>query len=414
MNPFTYAFIGALIFTLALRWMLSMRHLRHVARHRDAVPEAFAGTISLAAHQKAADYTTAKTRLGLFQALADTVLVAVLTLGGGLDALQWLSANLAGGELSRGILLIALVAGVSMLVSLPFGLYTTFGIERRFGFNRITFRLWLADAIKGLLLGALIGLPLAGVILFLMQASGSLWWLYAWLVWSGFSLLMLVLYPTFIAPLFNRFTPLAQGALRARIEALLARTGFASNGIFVMDGSRRSSHGNAYFTGMGRAKRIVFFDTLLKELDDEEIEAVLAHELGHFRRRHITQRMIFSFALTLGFLYLLGQLLDQAWFYAGLGVSQPGTAVALVLFTLVMPVFTFVFTPLSSLLSRRHEYEADAFAATEARADALVSALVKLYRDNASTLTPDPMHSAFYDSHPPAALRIGHLKGLNA
>ncbi|WP_054285784.1 M48 family metallopeptidase [Gulbenkiania mobilis] len=414
MNPFTYAFIGALIFTLALRWMLSMRHLRHVARHRDAVPEAFAGTISLAAHQKAADYTTAKTRLGLFQALADTVLVAVLTLGGGLDALQWLSANLAGGELSRGILLIALVAGVSMLVSLPFGLYTTFGIERRFGFNRMTFRLWLADAIKGLLLGALIGLPLAGVILFLMQASGSLWWLYAWLVWSGFSLLMLVLYPTFIAPLFNRFTPLAQGALRARIEALLARTGFASNGIFVMDGSRRSSHGNAYFTGMGRAKRIVFFDTLLKELDDEEIEAVLAHELGHFRRRHITQRMLFSFALTLGFLYLLGQLLDQAWFYAGLGVSQPGTAVALVLFTLVMPVFTFVFTPLSSLLSRRHEYEADAFAATEARADALVSALVKLYRDNASTLTPDPMHSAFYDSHPPAALRIGHLKGLNA
>ncbi|CUA84617.1 Zn-dependent protease with chaperone function [Gulbenkiania indica] len=414
MNPFTYAFIGALIFTLALRWMLSVRHLRHVARHRDAVPEAFAGTISLAAHQKAADYTTAKTRLGLFQALADTVLVAVLTLGGGLDALQWLSANLAGGELSRGILLIALVAGVSMLVSLPFGLYTTFGIERRFGFNRMTFRLWLADAIKGLLLGALIGLPLAGVILFLMQASGSLWWLYAWLVWSGFSLLMLVLYPTFIAPLFNRFTPLAQGALRARIEALLARTGFASNGIFVMDGSRRSSHGNAYFTGMGRAKRIVFFDTLLKELDDEEIEAVLAHELGHFRRRHITQRMIFSFALTLGFLYLLGQLLDQAWFYAGLGVSQPGTAVALVLFTLVMPVFTFVFTPLSSLLSRRHEYEADAFAATEARADALVSALVKLYRDNASTLTPDPMHSAFYDSHPPAALRIGHLKGLNA
>lgn len=414
MNPFTYAFIGALIFTLALRWMLSVRHLRHVARHRDAVPEAFAGTISLAAHQKAADYTTAKTRLSLFQALADTVLVAVLTLGGGLDALQWLSANLAGGELSRGILLIALVAGVSMLVSLPFGLYTTFGIERRFGFNRMTFRLWLADAIKGLLLGALIGLPLAGVILFLMQASGSLWWLYAWLVWSGFSLLMLVLYPTFIAPLFNRFTPLAQGALRARIEALLARTGFASNGIFVMDGSRRSSHGNAYFTGMGRAKRIVFFDTLLKELDDEEIEAVLAHELGHFRRRHITQRMIFSFALTLGFLYLLGQLLDQAWFYAGLGVSQPGTAVALVLFTLVMPVFTFVFTPLSSLLSRRHEYEADAFAATEARADALVSALVKLYRDNASTLTPDPMHSAFYDSHPPAALRIGHLKGLNA
>lgn len=413
MNPFTYAFIGALIFTLALRWMLSVRHLRHVARHRDAVPEAFAGTISLAAHQKAADYTTAKTRLGLFQALADTVLVAVLTLGGGLDALQWLSANLAGGDLPRGILLIALVAGVSMLVSLPFGLYTTFGIERRFGFNRMTFRLWLADAIKGLLLGALIGLPLAGVILFLMQASGSLWWLYAWLVWSGFSLLMLVLYPTFIAPLFNRFTPLAQGALRARIEALLARTGFASNGIFVMDGSRRSSHGNAYFTGMGRAKRIVFFDTLLKELDDEEIEAVLAHELGHFRRRHITQRMIFSFALTLGFLYLLGQLLDQAWFYAGLGVSQPGTAVALVLFTLVMPVFTFVFTPLSSLLSRRHEYEADAFAATEARADALVSALVKLYRDNASTLTPDPMHSAFYDSHPPAALRIGHLKGLN-
>ncbi len=312
-----------------------------------------------------------------------------------------------------GILLVVAVTIISSTISLPISLYSTFRIEARYGFNKMTLRMFVLDLIKGSLIGAIIGLPLLALVLWLMAQAGPLWWLWVWLVWSAFQLLMVALYPTLIAPLFNRFSPLEDLELKQRIEALLARTGFKSQGVFVMDGSRRSSHGNAYFTGFGSAKRIVFFDTLLKQLAPQEIEAVLAHELGHFKRKHIVKRISFAFALSLGFLFILGQLLDASWFYTALGVSTPSTAMALILFFMAVPAFTFPLTPLSSLMSRRHEYEADSFAASQAEAQHLIDALVKLYRDNASTLTPDPLHSAFYDSHPPASLRIAHLKGAS-
>jgi STE24 endopeptidase len=315
------------------------------------------------------------------------------------------------GSVASGLLLVVAVTLISSAVSLPLSLYSTFRIEARYGFNKMSLRMFVLDMVKGSLIGAVIGLPLLALVLWLMAQAGPLWWLWVWLVWSAFQLLMVALYPTLIAPLFNRFSPLEDLELKQRIEALLARTGFTSQGVFVMDGSRRSSHGNAYFTGFGSAKRIVFFDTLLKQLAPEEIEAVLAHELGHFKRKHIVKRISFAFALSLGFLFILGQLLDANWFYAALGVSTPSTAMALVLFFMAVPAFTFPLTPLSSLMSRRHEYEADGFAASQADAQHLIDALVKLYRDNASTLTPDPLHSAFYDSHPPASLRIAHLKG---
>jgi len=299
------------------------------------------------------------------------------------------------------------------VLDLPFSWYRQFRIEQKFGFNRMTLKLWVADLAKSLALTTLLGLPLLAAVLWLMRSAGDLWWLYAWLLWIGFNALVLVLYPTLIAPLFNKFEPLADGRLADRINALLARTGFSSKGVFVMDGSRRSAHGNAYFTGLGRAKRIVFFDTLVERLQPSEIEAVLAHELGHFKLKHIAKRLVFSFVASLAFLALLGWLIAQPWFYTGLGVTPSLTGsnhgVALVLFALVLPVFTFVFAPVASLLSRRHEFEADAFAARHASAGDLVNALVKLYQDNASTLTPDPLHSAFYDSHPPASIRIQRL-----
>jgi STE24 endopeptidase len=410
---FSVLFVTFLVLTLGLRFWLASRHIRHIARHRAQVPAEFAARIPLDAHQKAADYTVARTRFGLASLVFNSVVLLGFTLFGGLQALSIALLHLLGSGMLHQMALLVAFAAISGVLDLPFDYYRQFVLEQRFGFNKMSVGLWLADMAKGALVGAAIGLPLIWVVLTLMDQTGALWWLYAWLVWSGFQLLMMVLYPTVIAPLFNKFSPLADDSLRARIEGLMARVGFASKGLFVMDGSKRSAHGNAYFSGFGANKRIVFFDTLLERLAPQEIEAVLAHELGHFKLRHIVKRIVLLFAVSLGFLALLGYLKGQAWFYTGLGV-QPlmgasNDAMALVLFVLVLPVFTFVFSPLSSITSRKHEFEADAFAARHTDARDLVSALVKMYEDNASTLTPDPLHSAFYDSHPPASVRIRHL-----
>ncbi len=413
MNAFTWTFLAALAAATLARLWLAQRQVRHVRAHRASVPAEFAEAIALAAHQKAADYTVAKARLGMLDVLLGAVILVALTLGG---ALQWMSAQwgawFAPGGLAHGT---ALIAGAVVLLStleLPVSLYRTFVIEARFGFNRMSLALFLADLAKSALLGAALGLPLLVLVLWLMGRMGEAWWLYVWLAWIGFNLLVLMIYPTFIAPLFNKFSPLEDPALAGRIERLLARCGFTSNGLYVMDGSRRSAHGNAYFTGFGAAKRIVFFDTLLARLAPGEVEAVLAHELGHYRRHHVWKRIALLFALSLGLLWVLGQLLDEPWFYAGLNAGAPGDAMGLLLFVLVVPVFTFFLQPLTSLYSRRHEFEADAYAAAHASAAELVRALVKLYQDNAATLTPDPLHSAFYDSHPPAARRIARLQAL--
>jgi STE24 endopeptidase len=410
---FSVLFVGFLVVTLAVRFWLGSRHIRHVLAHRNAVPPQFAEKVPLAAHQKAADYTVAKTKFGLLLLLVNTGVLIGFTLLGGL---QWLSSALMGitgpGMTYQLGLLIAF-AVISGAIDLPFDYYKQFVLEAKFGFNKMTPGLFVADLVKGVLLGAAIGLPLLWIILTLMEKSGQLWWFYAWLVFTAFQLLMLVLYPTVIAPLFNKFTPLADDSLRARIENLMRRVGFASKGLFVMDGSKRSAHGNAYFSGFGAAKRIVFFDTLLARLAPHEIEAVLAHELGHFKLKHIVKRIVVMFGVSLGFLALLGYLKGRTWFYTGLGVDPVfgvgNDAMALILFVLALPVFTFLFSPLTSITSRKHEFEADAFAAKHSNAQDLVSALVKLYEDNASTLTPDPVHSAFYDSHPPASVRINRL-----
>ena len=413
-SAFSVLFVVFLLLTLGLRYWLARRHIRHVLRHRDQVPAEFAAKIPLSAHQKAADYTVAKTRFGLWAALWNTLVLTGFTLLGGLQALSTALLHATGPGMVHQILLIVAFAIVSGALDLPFSYYRQFVLEERFGFNKMTVGLWLADAVKGGLVGAVIGLPLLWVVLTLMDRTGALWWLYAWLVWSGFQLLMMVLYPTVIAPLFNKFTPLTDDNLKDRIEGLMTRVGFAAKGLFVMDGSKRSAHGNAYFSGFGSNKRIVFFDTLLSRLAPEEIEAVLAHELGHFKLKHIVKRIGVLFALSLAFLALLGWLKTQVWFYTGLGVlpllGQSNDAMALLLFTLVLPVFTFPFSPLTSITSRKHEFEADAFAASHSDARDLVSALVKMYEDNAATLTPDPIHSAFYDSHPPASVRIRHLR----
>ncbi|WP_050475736.1 M48 family metallopeptidase [Herbaspirillum rhizosphaerae] len=411
---FSVLFVGFLLLTLLVRFWLSSRHIRHVLAHRSAVPAEFAEKIPLAAHQKAADYTVARTKFGLLTLVVNSAVLVGFTLLGGLQLLSSLLLGWFGGpDMLYQLGLIVAFALISGLIDLPFDYYRQFVLEARFGFNKMTRGLFFADTVKNSLIGAVIGLPLLWVILTLMDKSGSLWWFYAWLVWSGFQLLMLVLYPTVIAPLFNKFTPLDDDSLRARIEGLMQRVGFASKGLFVMDGSKRSAHGNAYFSGFGAGKRIVFFDTLLARLAPHEIEAVLAHELGHFKLKHIVKRITVMFAISLVFLALLGYLKQQAWFYTGLGVDPmlfgSNDAMALILFMLALPIFTFLLSPLSSLSSRKHEFEADAFAAQHTNAQDLVSALVKLYEDNASTLTPDPLHSAFYDSHPPASLRIGKL-----
>ncbi|WP_292043750.1 M48 family metallopeptidase [Massilia sp. UBA6681] len=410
---FSVLFVVFFALTLGVRFWLANRHIRHVLRHRASVPAEFAPKVPLAAHQKAADYTVARTRLGIASMLWGGVVLIGFTLLGGLQALSVSLLGLTGPGMTHQMALVVAFAIASGLLDLPFDWYRQFVLEQRFGFNKMTPGLWVADMFKGLLLGAVIGLPLLWVILALMERSGDLWWLWAWCVWSGFQLLMMVLYPTVIAPMFNKFTPLEDVSLKERIEGLMARVGFASKGLFVMDGSKRSAHGNAYFSGFGSNKRIVFFDTLLSRLEPHEIEAVLAHELGHFKLRHIVKRIVVMFALSLAFLALLGYLKNQAWFYTGLGVlpmmNASNDGMALILFALVLPVFTFVLSPLSSITSRKHEFEADAFAAKHTDSSHLVSALVKMYEDNASTLTPDPLYSSFYDSHPPASVRVKHL-----
>ena len=409
MNALTYLLIIALIAGLLLQWRLGVRHIRHIGANRDRVPDDFADKIPLDAHRKAADYTCAKTRAGLAELAVSSILLLVWTLGGALDLLDAALRPYQLPTLWTGTIFILAVLLISSLLDLPLSIYRTFGLEQRFGFNRMTPRLFVTDLLKNALLALVIGTPLILLALWFMDNAGAWWWLYLWLTWLGFNLVMVWAYPAFIAPLFNEFRPLDNAELATRIAALLDRNGFTSNGIFVMDGSTRSTHGNAYFTGLGANKRIVFFDTLVDELSHDEIEAVLAHELGHFKCGHIKKRLaILGTTFLIGFA-LLGVLLELPWFYAGLGVSEPSTWMALTLFVLVAPAFTFFLQPLFSSVSRKHEFEADDFAKAQVRAGSLVNALVKLYRENANTLTPDPLYSAFHDSHPPAPIRIAHL-----
>ncbi|MDE1008297.1 MAG: M48 family metallopeptidase [Paraburkholderia fungorum] len=410
---FTVLFVVAVVAMVGTKLWLASRQIRFVAGHREQVPSQFAGTIALTAHQRAADYTIERTRLAMIEVVVGAAVLIGLTLLGGVQALDLAISDWLGRGYVGQIVLVAAVIAITGVIDLPFEYYRQFVVEQRFGFNRMSKGIFFLDRLKGLLLGAAFGLPLLFVVLWLMNQAGSLWWLWTWIVWVAFQMLVLVLYPSFIAPLFNKFEPLKDEALKSRIEALMQRCGFAAKGLFVMDGSRRSAHGNAYFTGFGAAKRIVFFDTLIARLSGSEIEAVLAHELGHFKRRHVIKRMIVTFAISLVMLALLGWLTQCVWFYEGLGVRPSliggNSGLALVLFFLALPVFLFFVTPLGSLSSRKHEFEADAFAATQTDAQDLVNALVKLYEDNASTLTPDPIYTAFYYSHPPASQRIDRL-----
>jgi len=409
----TLAFAAALVAGLGMKFWLATRQIRHVAQHRDAVPAAFAATVSLPAHQKAAAYTVAKARFGLLELAFGTAVLLAWTLLGGLDTLNQALLGWLGPGMVQQLSLLAAFALIGGALDLPFTLYQTFVIEERFGFNKMTARLWLGDLVKSTLLGIAIGLPIAALILWLMGAAGALWWLWAWAVWMGFNLLLLVVYPTFIAPLFNKFKPLDDETLKARVTALMQRCGFAAKGLFVMDGSRRSAHANAYFTGFGAAKRVVFYDTLLAKLSPGEVDAVLAHELGHFKHKHIIKRIGGLFAMSLVGFALLGWLSTQVWFYAGLGVRPnlegPNDALALLLFLLAVPVFSFFLSPLFAQLSRRHEFEADAYAVAQTSGADLRTALLKLYEDNASTLTPDPVFVKFYYSHPPASERLARM-----
>ena len=413
----TLAFSTALVASLTIKFWLASRQMRHVAAHRAAVPGAFAQTITLAAHRRAADYTLAKSRFGLLSMAFGAAVLLGWTLLGGVDALNALVRNAVQprfGNMTYQLALLAAFAVIGGVLDLPFELYRTFRIEQRFGFNRMTWKLYLADTLKGLVVGALIGLPVAALILWMMSTTGRFWWLWAWGAWMAFNLLILVLYPTVIAPLFNKFEPLADESLKARVQTLMARCGFAAKGLFVMDGSKRSAHANAYFTGFGAAKRVVFFDTLLDKLSPGEVEAVLAHELGHFKHRHVMKRIAAMFALSLAGFALLGWLSGQSWFYLGLGarpsLEAPNDALALILFLLAAPVFAFFVSPLFAQLSRRHEFEADAYACRQADGNDLAAALLKLHEDNASTLTPDPLYVRFYYSHPAASERLAALK----
>lgn len=396
-----------------LEYWLDQRQIRHVSARRSKVPDEFADRITLPEHQKAADYTIARVRFSAVGQIVGVLFLLVWTLGGGIDVLDQFWRGQELNVVWTGVLVMLSVLVISELIELPISAYRTFYIEQRFGFNKSTVGLFLGDTAKQVLLTAIIGAPLLWVILWLMQHMGEQWWLYVWAVWMGFSLFMMWAYPAFIAPLFNKFSPLENSELRTRIENLLKRCGFTSNGIFIMDGSRRSSHGNAYFTGLGKNKRIVFFDTLLESLDPEETEAVLAHELGHFKHKHIQKRILSMAVMSLLGLALLGYLMQQDAFYSGLGVHQPSQYAALILFMMVMPLFSIYLQPIFSWFSRKHEFEADAFAAEQSNANRLIQALVKLYKENASTLTPDPLYSAFHDSHPPAPVRIAHLATAN-
>jgi STE24 endopeptidase len=410
MQTFTLIFLAAAALTTAVQIWLARRHVAHILAHKACVPAVFSDKIGLAAHQKAADYTVAKTRLSFVQIGVEVVVLLAFTLGGGIEYLAHAWQGAFQSPLLEGTALILSTLVLMGALDIPLSLYRTFWLEARFGFNKMTPELFLLDLLKQTGLALALGVPLVLGVLWLMGAMGEYWWLYVWLAWMGFNLLIIAVYPSFIAPLFNKFLPLEDMQLKTRVEALLKKCGFHTSGLFVMDGSKRSNHGNAYFSGFGKTKRIVFYDTLLKNLSEDEIEAVLAHELGHFKRRHIIKRMAWLFAGSLVGLWLLATLMQADWFYAGLGVTTHTTATALLLFVLVSPVFTFLLHPLNARLSRKHEFEADQYAAQTASATALVRALVKLYEDNASTLTPDPIHSAFYDSHPPAGIRIARLQ----
>ena len=410
MQAFTTIFLVFLAASIVTRLWLNQRQIRHIQQHKDKVPEAFAEKVSLAEHQKAAAYSTAKLKFSRLTLAWETLWLLIWTIGGGLNAVDvwWMQFNLS--PLLTGIGVILSMMLLMGLLDLPFSLYSTFVIEEKFGFNKTTFKTWAMDLVKSTALMLILGVPLIAAILWLMNQAGQYWWLYAWGVWTGFTLLMMWAYPVFIAPLFNKFSPLDDEKLKARIDALLERCGFKSKGVFVVDGSKRSAHGNAYFTGFGNNKRIVFYDTLLESLSEDEVEAVLAHELGHFKRNHIKKSMLLSIVMTLGGFALLAWLMNSPWFYSSLGIEHPSTHTALLLFMFIMPVFTYFISPLFSALSRKHEFEADDFAKQQSDAQALVTALVNMYRENASTLTPDPIHSMFYDSHPPASIRIAHLQ----
>ena len=409
MNLFSVTFLALLFCSLGVQFFLIYRHMRHVSLHRRAVPQLFIDRIGLDEHQKAADYTRAKSRLGLAELLIGTILLLIWTLGGGLNLVDNLWRGLSLSELWTGVGFMLSVVIISSMLDIPMSLYSIFVLEEKFGFNKTTPKIFVTDLGKNFILMLIIGIPMLALILWLMGNAGELWWLYVWMTWLGFSLFMMWFYPAFIAPLFNKFRPLENLELKSRIERLLTRNGFASQGIFVMDGSARSTHGNAYFTGMGSNKRIVFFDTLIDDLTHQEIEAVLAHELGHFKCNHIKKRIsVMAIVFLFGF-SILGWLMDKQWFYEGLGVSNVSTYMALTLFMMVIPVFTFFLQPLLSYYSRLHEFEADDFAAAQAHSSDLIHAVVKLYKENANTLTPDPLYSAFHDSHPPAPIRIAHL-----
>ncbi|MFT0850937.1 M48 family metallopeptidase [Achromobacter sp. F4_2707] len=411
---FTLLFVAFLLIDVLLRLWLASRQVRHVRLHRDHIPDAFRERISLYSHQRAADYTVAKMRVLMVERLVEVVVLLGFTLLGGLQFIDSLLGRLIDGDMLRQLALLSVVFAIMGVIGLPFAFYNKFRLEQRFGFNRMTPRLFILDSLKTLLLSLLFGLPLAAAVLWVMGNTGTAWAWWAWGIWVVFNFLLIWLFPTVIAPMFNKFTPLDNPDISDRIERLMERGGFSVDGLFVMDGSKRSAHGNAYFTGFGKSRRIVFFDTLLSRLNADEIEAVLAHELGHFKHRHIIRRMVLSFGFALVFFLVLAWLSTQVWFYEGLGVTpqlgRANDALALVLFFLAMPVFTFWLTPLTAWLSRRDEYQADRYAAGQSSRQALVSALVKLYDDNAATLTPDPLHSAFYDSHPPATQRIEHLQ----
>ena len=410
MNIFTALFLCSLSASIVVQWVLVQRHIKHIQANRQHVPDAFSDKIPLEAHHKAADYTQAKVKTGMAELIIGSIFLLLWTLAGGLQFLDsWWRAFEFSGILT-GTAFILSVFAIMTVLDLPISIYRTFKLEQTFGFNKMTPKIFIMDMIKNGVIGLLIGTPLLLLVLWIMQNSGSYWWLYVWVVWLSFSLFMMWAYPAFIAPLFNKFRPLEDGELKTRIENLLTRNGFKSQGIHVMDGSTRSAHGNAYFTGLGANKRIVFFDTLIDELSHDEIEAVLAHELGHFKCNHIKKRISVMGAVFLIGLGVLGWLINETWFYNGLGVEQASTYMALILFLMASPAFTFFLQPLFSYISRQHEFEADDFAASQAQSDHLITALVSLYRENANTLTPDPLYSAFHDSHPPAPIRIAHLK----
>jgi len=410
-STFTWVFLAALALATATRLWLARRQSRYVLAHRDAVPDSFAGVIPLAAHQKAADYTVAKVKLGTVEMAVGVVWVLVLTIGGLLQlfANQWARAW-SMDSIAHGTALILSVFLLQGAVSMPLDLYRTFVLEQRFGFNKMTWKLYVLDLLKSTALATVLGVPLLLVVLWLMTSAGTLWWLYVWIVIVGYSIFIQFIAPRLIMPIFNKFSPIEDPALVERVQQLLDRCGYRSRGLFVMDGSRRSAHGNAFFSGFGATKRIVLFDTLIQRLQPEEVEAVLAHELGHFKLRHVVKSMLIGWLTIFALMSALGALVDSPWFYNGLGIQTPSLAIALLLFILVTPIFLYFVQPVAKIFSRKNEFEADEFATQHANAKDLISALVKLYHDNASTLTPDPLHSAFYDSHPPAATRIARLR----